>query len=89
MAGQASVSMGLNASRSGQGRHRGPKIGDTVVQAGGGIKADAQLLARGVGLGEVGVGPLGVFAHQLDVGVAGLGNFGETLLKGQLAKNRP
>jgi hypothetical protein len=64
-------------------------LDDTVSQPGSGVEADAEALAGGVGAGKVGVGPLAVFAHQLDVAVARFGHFGQPLLKGQAVEDSP
>ncbi len=63
-------------------------IADSVMQPGGCIKVDTETFARGVGAGEVGVGPFGVFADQLDMLVSGLGNVGKALFEGKISSRR-
>ena len=82
--------MGLK--RLGEFGQKGVAIGgdgDAVSESGGGVEVDAEALAGLVGAGKVGVGPLGVLAHKLDVGIARLGHLGQALLEGQIVEDGP
>ena len=51
---------------------------------------NAQALARRIRVGKICRAPISVLvADQLDVGVAGFGNFGEAVFKGQAGEDGP
>ena len=67
----------------------GGGISEAVAEARGGVKRDAEALAGGVGAGELGRGPVAVFADELDVAVAGGGDFLKALFERQIAEDSP
>jgi len=65
------------------------RISDSIMQPGGCIEADAELFGGGDGFGEVGFGPLGIFADEFHVGVASLRNLGDALFEGEISEDGP